>query len=88
MRDQNLMMIDRQAEIITDLRNQLKQQVTRVAQLENEVSALAPAAKFYTDLQEQVQKNPLLLSEWRRFCSFLKIGADEEYLDSVNSNED
>lgn len=81
MRDQKQMMIDRQAEIISDLRKQLQHRDSKVVELEIEISRIKPAATFYLDLQKQVKNNPTLLSEWRRFCSFLKMAADQKYLD-------
>lgn len=81
MRDQQQMMIDRQAELISDLRKQLQSRDKRIVELELELSRMDTPAKFYLDMQKQIKENPTLLSEWQRFCTFLKIGADQKYLE-------
>jgi hypothetical protein len=70
-------MIERQAQIISDLRREI---TSLHNQLETEKAVNAKnsrAAVFYFSLQTQILENPILQSEWDRFCSFLKMTQED-----------
>jgi predicted RNase H-like nuclease (RuvC/YqgF family) len=80
MRDPRQMMIDRQAQIITDQRSTIDRLHAQNQSLKSENARLRKSAETYDTLVEQVLSNPTLQAEWDRFLSFLKMAGDEKYL--------
>lgn len=77
MRDQRDMMIQRQAEVISDLRAQLQKRAAEVDNLRREFQQKALAAHYYQMLQKSIMENETLQSEWRRFITIAKLSFDE-----------
>lgn len=71
--DQNERMIETQARLITKLREDYAALQRVLAQTEAQNRKNRQAAEFYFELQKHILENPILQSEWTRFCSFLKM---------------
>ena len=83
-------MIEAQAKTITKLQNDLKsardeykREIARLAaeqeNIRSQINKNQQAGKFYLQLQQAILDNPVLLSEWERFCSFLKLSDFNDY---------
>ncbi len=70
---QDRRMIDQQAQIISTLRDDYAKLQSRYNKLELEIERNKQAAEFYLQLQAAILNNPILQSEWQRFCTFLKM---------------
>ena len=70
-------MIERQAQIITDLRKQLAEandhHQRRYARMESTYRDLAVYGNFYKQMQKIIVENPTLVEEWGRFCLLMKL---------------
>jgi hypothetical protein len=75
--DQDKFTIDRQARLITTLREDYVVLQKVLAQAEAQNRKNRQAAEFYFELQKQILDNPILQSEWTRFCSFLKMATTD-----------
>ena len=63
------LMIEKQAQIITQLRTDIKTLRTKVATLEQ----YNRAAEFYLEMQRAILASPSLQSEWTRFLAIAKL---------------
>lgn len=76
-------MIQRQAEIITSLRNTIRNQEKVILQLQG----MEEAARFYIGLQKAIIKNPSLQSAWDAFMTvFMLTDHDEAVRRSPNNS--
>jgi len=73
MMNQNERMIETQARIISELRRDYSGIQRELQSAKNEINRLRDAGEFYLEMQEAIKDNPILQSEWVRFCSFLKM---------------
>lgn len=87
-------MIEKQAEQISRLNNDLRRANdaynTLAAQIEavkENIRVNQRAGGFYRQLVRAIQDNPILQSEWRRFCSFLKLAEFDQYRAEVGPAE-
>ncbi len=88
--DQNEAMVAKQAQVITDLREEMRRKeigykaelqglLDTNAKLGASIKENQKAGRFYLQLQRAILDNPILQSEWERFCSFLKLADFDEY---------
>lgn len=71
-------MVQKQAELITKLNKVVRD---LKAQVEDEVPLYIEyghAGVYWLAIQHEIEANPILQSEWDRFCSFLKLTSSEE----------
>lgn len=85
MRDPRDMMIQRQAEIITELRAVPAKLEDRIIKLEREIDRLKVPAQYWLDMQKQIVETPLLQGQWETFLMYMKLAADEKYLKNVDA---
>lgn len=89
-RDAEEAMIEAQAKRISMLQDELKRnqdnfrrEITRLgndhAQIVARMRKNQQAGEFYLQLQQAILDNPVLQSEWERFCSFLKLADYDDY---------
>ena len=88
--DADQAMIEAQAKRISMLQDDLKRaqsdfrkEITRLgaqhSELEARIRKNQQAGEFYLQLQQAILDNPVLQSEWERFCSFLKLADYDDY---------
>lgn len=83
MRDQQQMMIERQAELISKLNKDVKEISQALGKAEIRLSERDHYAEQYQKLIVEISSSDIIKGEWVRFCSFLKMGASEKYLKDV-----
>lgn len=76
-------MIETQARHISRLRSEYEELRASYTELQAKTERDAPAASFYFQLQQAIVENPIIQSEWERFCAFLKM-ADTSFSEKVN----
>lgn len=77
-------MIDTQARHISRLRAEYDELRAEHIALQDKTERDAPAASFYFQLQQAIIENPIIQSEWERFCSFLKMADTSFSSEKVN----
>ena len=77
-------MIETQARHISRLRAEYDELRAEYNTLQDKVERDALAASFYFQLQQAIIENPIIQSEWERFCSFLKM-VDTSFSENVNA---
>lgn len=85
MRDSNVRMIERQAEIITEQRQKIANLATIIEKLRNRIDQDKQYADFYKKLQTTILSNPALIQEWQSFMMLVKmVDPDEKkYADTI-----
>lgn len=73
MTDPNKMMIDKQAEIITKLREQVSSLQTRLENAQAHIDINVRPAEFYKLLEKSIGENESLRSAWDDFIMVLKL---------------
>jgi len=76
--DQQAAMIEAQAHQITKLRKDLRESEDRYQNDIGDHRRNMKAASFYYQLQAAIVANPMLQSEWERFCSMLKMASVDD----------
>lgn len=67
------MMIERQAQRITELNKIISDLERRVNRLQSEIENRHKAGGFYLELQKAILDNPTLQAEWSRFLVILRL---------------
>ena len=70
--------LDTQARQIARLLEQNRQMDVTILELQARIAETESAGAMYLSLQKLIMENPILQSEWTRFCTFLKLSVDED----------
>jgi hypothetical protein len=82
MRNQETLMAEAQARIISNLNEALRtaqrKHDAEVMRLEAKLREYEAYALFYKKMQETILDNPTMMIEWQRFCLLLKMTDPDE----------
>lgn len=82
MIDSNTRMIQKQAEVISNLRKEIKELNTRLDSKQILIEQFKDAGCFYLSMQEQIRESEFLQDAWRDFIFALKMASNAEYINN------